>query len=194
MNGIRRKPPSETALFEAVRLGDRASFEELYHLYYRRLYGYLLRIAGRPELVEECINEVMFIVWKDAQRFRGQSRLSTWIFGIAYRQAMKLLQRTEREERELPVEAVEAPPPKDPSAELDRRQLRWTLDKALAKLSPEHRAVVELTFFHDHSYREVAAIVGCPVNTVKTRMFHARRKLRHFLQPAGLYSPGEART
>ena len=193
MTGIRRKPPSEAALFEGVRLGDRRSFEELYHLYHRRLYGYLLRMTGRRELVEEGINEVMFVVWKDARRFRRQSRLSTWIFGIAYRQAMKLLQRTEREERDFPEEAVEAATPRDPSAELDRRQLRWNLDRALAKLSPEHRAVVELTFFHDHSYREIAAIVGCPVNTVKTRMFHARRKLRQVLGQPSLPPPGEAR-
>jgi len=193
MTDSRRKPPSDIALFEGVRLGDRASFEELYHRYYRRLYGYLLRMTRRPELIEEGINEVMFIVWKDAQRFRGSSRLSTWIFGIAYRQAMKLLQRTEREERQLPAEAVETRMPEDPSAGLDRRQVRWSLDNALAELSPEHRAVVELTFFHDHSYREIAVIVGCPVNTVKTRMFHARRRLRRILQSTSLGSLREVR-
>ena len=173
------KPLDESALLRRIVERDRMAFEELYHAYYRRLFGYLFRILRRVDTVEEILNDVMMAVWRQAAQFRGDSRISTWIFGIAYRQAMKSIRRTksqpllfEPEDRLLRVES------KDAEDDAIERELRLTLNAALERLSPQHRAVVELTYYYGYSYSEIAKIVDCPENTVKTRMFHARRKLR----------------
>ncbi len=167
--------------------GDRAAFERLYRGYYPRLFGYVLRVCRRPELVEEVINDTLLAVWLSAGRFGGRSRVSTWIFGIAYRKTLKRLARRDGREVALLDEGkLEPAEPAVGSRRLERQELREILDQALADLSPEQRAVVELTYFHDLSYPEIATIVGCPVNTVKTRMFHARRKLRERLPELGV--------
>jgi RNA polymerase sigma factor (sigma-70 family) len=170
-------------LLEKVAGGDRRAFEQLYHRYHRRLFGYLLRWLKRPEVVEEVLDDVMFVVFTDAERFEGRSRVSTWILGIAFRKAMRALRQDfspdEIALEDLPESATRAVPPHEPS------DLRRILNLALARLSPDHRAVVELTYFQECSYDEIAQIVACPVNTVKTRMFHARRHLRRILPHLG---------
>jgi RNA polymerase sigma-70 factor (ECF subfamily) len=165
-------------LIRRVARKDRPAFEELYHLYYRRLFSFLLRFTRRIDLIEEILNDAMLAVWQKSAGFREQSRVSTWIFGIAYRKALKSLQRQKRLSQEVSLEAAGLSEQGRPDPALEGRVLQDTLQGALDKLSPEHRAVVELTYYHGYSYREIAEIVGCPVNTVKTRMFHARRHLR----------------
>jgi len=122
----------------------------------------------------------LFVVWERSDTFRGASKLSTWIFAIAYRKAMKALRRLDE-----PVEDRDADTrPSDdaaPDAPFGRQRTQEALLAALAKLSPDHRTVVDLTYFHEMGYREIAAIMDCPVDTVKTRMFHARRHLRRLM-------------
>ncbi|MCH9650566.1 MAG: sigma-70 family RNA polymerase sigma factor [Deltaproteobacteria bacterium] len=180
-----QETPSEAALLRSIQLRDRAAFEELYTLYYRRLYGYLIRQLLPSDLIEEVINDVMYVVWKDAEKFQGRSRVSTWIFGIAYFSALKRLRKDPREQ-EVSDQEIANREAEDPGRDIWRRELRLALLKALRALSPEHRAVVELTYFQDCSYREISEIVGCPVNTVKTRMFHARLRLRDILRNLGI--------
>lgn len=178
---------------ERVAGGDRAAFERLYRGYYPRVFGYVLRVCRRPELVEEVVNDTLLTVWRSAGSFDGRSRVSTWIFGIAYRKTLKRLAR--RDGREAALDDERAPEPAVAavgSRRLERSELRAALDLALDDLSPEQRAVVELAYFHDLSYPEVAEVVGCPVNTVKTRMFHARRKLRDRLPELGVTRAGMA--
>ena len=104
------------------------------------------------------------------------------MLGIAYRTALKRLRQVARRpEEELTQDAMPVDR-EQPDAALSRRQGKARIRTALDKLSPEHRAVIELTFFDDCSYQEVAEIVGCPENTVKTRMFHARRRLKRLLR------------
>ncbi|MEM9555611.1 MAG: sigma-70 family RNA polymerase sigma factor [Acidobacteriota bacterium] len=175
---------SDLDLLRAVADGDRQAFERLYHRYARRLFGYLLRWLSSPEQVEEVIDDTMFVVWQQASRFELRSRVSTWIFGIAYRQAMTAL-RGHREHTDL--EQVAEPAGLD--VDLRRRELRLSLDKALNSLSADHRTVLELTYFEEFSCREIADVVGCSVNTVKTRMFYARRHLRRILPRLGWTRP-----
>jgi RNA polymerase sigma-70 factor (ECF subfamily) len=182
-------PDDEISLLRRVAAGDRKAFETLYHLYYRRVFAYLFKVTRRGELVEEVLNDVMFAVWTSAARFDGRSRLSTWIFGIAYHKALKALARQGRTAGEEGGREEEEPAPGDgPESLLTRREVASTLGKALGALSPEQRAVVELTYYHELSYGEIAEIVGCPVNTVKTRMFHARRRLKEMLPSLGIDS------
>jgi|HubBroStandDraft_3_1064219.scaffolds.fasta_scaffold02235_2 RNA polymerase sigma factor (sigma-70 family) len=183
----------ETDLLRRIAAQDRSAFELIYGLYYRRLFAYILKITRRAELVEEVLNDVMLVIWRKAGSFDGRSRPSTWIFGIAYHKALKALSQRVgapstptgpggEEERAEPISEEQ------PDSLAERRELASTLGRALHSLSPEQRAVVELTYFQELSYQEIAEIVGCPVNTVKTRMFHARRRLKQLLPGMGVTS------
>jgi RNA polymerase sigma-70 factor (ECF subfamily) len=122
----------------------------------------------------------MMVVWQTADRFRGSSKLSTWIFAIAYRKALKARSRWPDP---LPDDGLDIQISLEPGpdAQLEHRRLGDALRDAMTTLSPEHRAVVDLTYFHGMGYREIAEIVNCPIDTVKTRMFHARRRLKQAL-------------
>ena len=121
------------------------------------------------------------MVWNRAARYNGQSKVSTWIFAIAYRKALKALHRLHPEMGgDVEADDFEAAEP-GPEQQAVRRQLHEALLRALDGLSPQHRAVVDLTYFQGMGYREIAAIVDCPVDTVKTRAFYARRRLKLLL-------------
>lgn len=171
----------DLAALNAVVAGDRAAFNNLYRRYYPRLMDFLSRLVGRPDLAEEVVNDTMYTVWTAGSAFAGRSRVSTWIFGIAYRKALKRLARNRQSSFESLEDSPELPSDADPVADADGAQRRGALTRAIAHLSPAHRSVVELTYLLDYSYEEIADIVGCPVNTVKTRMFHARAHLRRLL-------------
>lgn len=170
----------ELALLDGVRKGRRSDFDALYRLYHPRLSRFLNHMLRQADVLEEVLNDTLLVVWQRADSFDGRSKLSTWIFGIAYRKALKALSR-----QDLPVDAEELDEPSDtgpgPEQRLGLVQLRGRLREAMAELSPEHRAVVELCYFHDMAYGEIAEVVGCPAETVKTRMFYARRRLRQLL-------------
>jgi RNA polymerase sigma factor (sigma-70 family) len=170
----------ELALLEGVKRGRLADFEKLYRLYHPRLSRFLSHMLRQRELVDEVLDDTLLVVWQGANAFGGRSKLSTWILGIAYRKALKAIAR-----QDLPVDASDledaADPEPGPEQRLSLEQLRRRLRGALAELSPEHRAVVELCYFSDMAYGEIAEVVGCPPETVKTRMFYARRRLRTLL-------------
>jgi RNA polymerase sigma-70 factor (ECF subfamily) len=170
----------EALLMERIRARDVDAFEELYRSYRDRLTRFLLKRIHRPHLVEEVLNDTLMVVWDCAHAFKGDSKLSTWIFAIAYRKSMKALRN-----HQDPIEdkAAEERASLDPSPEdgFGRERVRALLLQAMAELSSEHRSVLELTYFHELGYQEIAEIMQCPVGTVKTRMFHARRQLRRRL-------------
>jgi RNA polymerase sigma factor (sigma-70 family) len=171
----------EHALMRRVAAKERRAFEVLYQQYYPRLFGYLMKFLSCRELAEEVLNDVMLVVWSEAARFRHQSRVSTWIFGIAYHKAWKVRAKTAMPPPGTPLLADPSPDQEDPEGTLIRQETYAALGYAVQALSPEQRAVVELTFYHDFSYREIAEITGCPVNTVKTRMRYARTHLAQLL-------------
>jgi len=174
-------------LLRRVAARDRQAFETLYQRYARRLYSYLSKLIQRHEVVEEVLDDVMLVVWQNATRFEPTSRPSTWIFGIAHYKALKALKRSANQPAVSPPGVPEADSQQEgPEDLLTRQERTHLLGQALGTLSSEQRAVVELTFYHAYSYQEIAAIVGCPVNTVKTRMFHARRRLAQCLSGLGL--------
>jgi len=180
LNAPRQHPGEalELALLERVAGRDHRAFERLYLLYYPRLDRFLHQVTQQPALIEEVVNETMLAVWAQADRFRGASKLSTWIFGIAYNQAMRALAKAGSQA--APNDAVEqtACEAPAPDGEAGRSRVQRLLFAAIGQLAPAQRAVVDLTYYHGMGYREIAAILDCPVDTVKTRMFHARRKLK----------------
>ncbi len=178
---------ADLALLARIGSGDRNALHSLYNTYYHPLLRFIYRITGKLDLAQEGVNDVMLVVWRSGRSFGGRSSVSTWIMGIAYRKALKLLASSRRwTDRFVSTsfdEVVERYEP--PAEQSDDGDLRDLLDEALRHLSAEHRAVVELTYFYGCSYEEIAAIAACPVNTVKTRMFHARAKLKKLLPALG---------
>jgi RNA polymerase sigma-70 factor, ECF subfamily len=166
----------ELALLARIIEQDGQAMHELYHLYHRRLARFLMRLTSRYDLAEEIINDTFWVIWQHAADFRGASQLSTWIFGIAYRRALKTLRRVRPD---LPLESEEVI--EQSHEPWQQAELREWLGAALGKLPHEQRMVLELAYHLGHSCEEIAEIMQCPTNTVKTRMFHARRKLKGLL-------------
>ena len=177
----------ESELISRIAQGDRRAFEELYTLYHRRLARFLTRLTRRFDVAEEVINDTFWIVWKKASAFRGDSQPSTWILGIAYRRARNAFRTSARSSS---VENLEALPELPTSDEPMRaEELRDWLVQGLGQLPLEQRLAVELCYELGYSCEEIAAIMGCPVNTVKTRLFHARAKLQKLLPLLGGSAP-----
>jgi len=178
--GARPDVSDDARLLALVSAGDLHAFEQLYRAYHPRLKRFLANILRRPHLVDEVLNDTMMVVWRQPEKYNGKSKVSTWIYAIAYRKDLKALRR-----RDEPIEdkTADARPSADPGPEqnVGQRQLQTLLLKAMGELSADHRAVVDLTYFHEIGYREIAELMDCPVDTVKTRMFHARRRLKAML-------------
>ena len=177
---VRTGPQTEARLLARIAEGDLRAFEDLYRIYHPRLTRFLMNLLRRRHLAEEVLNDTMMVVWRRADRFNGASQVSTWIFAIAYRSALKALSRLDEPIEDKHAETHESPEA-GPEQMVGLRQVQERLSAALAGLSPEHRAVVDLTYFHEMGYREIAEVLNCPVDTVKTRMFYARRRLKAVL-------------
>ncbi len=173
-------------LLAAVAEGDRNAFDRLYRRHHPALYRFAWRLVEDPSDAAEVVNEAMLVAWRSASSFRGEARVSTWLFGIAFRIARKRTKRTQQAPKLVPLDDVEVEAPDCPEAEAVRGQAAAVLNAAIASLGPVQRAVVELTFMHGLSYPEIAEVLRCPVGTVKTRMFAARAQLRR-LVPAPLW-------
>ena len=171
---------SDLALLSRVGRGDLRAFEALYRIYHPRLDRFLGLMTSRRTVVEEALNDTMLVVWSRPGSYNQQSKVSTWIFAIAYRTALKAL-RTHDEPVEALAQDEFVSEEAGPEQRLSADQTRAALKRALDALSSEQRSVVVLTYFHDLPYAEIARIVDCPVDTVKTRMFHGRRRLRAML-------------
>jgi RNA polymerase sigma-70 factor (ECF subfamily) len=166
---------TELALVRRIAGKDREAITELYHVYHARLFKFVYQLTGSHATADELVNDIMLVVWRKASDFREDSKVSTWIFGIAYRQAMRRVRR-----KQISLSSL-----KDP-AELacDDNSAVETEDwvrRGLDALPAAQQITVLLVFYLGLSYAETAALTDCPVNTVKTRMFHARRKLRELM-------------
>jgi len=177
----------ERRLLTRVAAGDREAFRELYIAYHRRLARFLTRVTRHYEIAEEVINDTLWVVWRKAGDFRGDSRVSTWIMGIAYRRALKTLRsRSHALLDAVPIENEMLPAPDELGA---AETSEWIL-LGMRRLPTEQRLALEFAYGYGHSCEEIAQIMDCPVNTVKTRLFHARAKLRALLP--GLAGTGAA--
>jgi RNA polymerase sigma-70 factor (ECF subfamily) len=168
----------EVDLIARIGAGDRQAFEELYNLYHRRMARFLTRLTRRYDVAEEVINDTFLVVWRKARDFRGDSQPSTWILGIAYRKARSAFRTSARLAQKNLEAAAEPLTTETPTG---AEELRDWLAQALALLPVEQRLAVELCYELGYSCEEIAAIMNCPTNTVKTRLFHARAKLQKLL-------------
>ena len=169
----------EFELINKIANKEEAALEALHKLYYPRLIRFLYRLTNDKEHIVEIVNDVFFIIWKNAGQFRGGSSVSTWIFGIAYK---KGLQNLSRSKNIVTLANKESTDLESASASIDEEFAERNNKQLLQQLNPQHRAVMELTYQFGYSYKEIAAIVGCPENTIKTRMFYGRKRLREIMQ------------
>ncbi|MGH8626514.1 MAG: RNA polymerase sigma factor [Gammaproteobacteria bacterium] len=173
---------------------DQQAFTILYQRYAPRLGRFLSKSLKSDALVDEAVNDTMLVLWRKAGQFDpDRARLSSWLFGIAHHAGLKALARSAKEScTALPIgEERDHEGPEstnDPATTILGWELGRELTAALQQLSSDHRTVIELTFVEGFSYPQVANIVGCPENTVKTRMFHARRRLARLLSHLELES------
>ena len=167
----------DTRLIEQLCSGDMAVFEAFYKDYRPKLRAFIRGIVPSEQAVDEVFDDVMMVVWDRIKDFEGRSKLSTWVYGIAYRRSLK--ERKPVREVEMPDHMDEnqeiGPDADEPFAQITTKH---RLQAALGKLPDDQGSVVRLAYFEGLNYREIGSIMDCPEDTVKTRMFHARRKLK----------------
>jgi RNA polymerase sigma-70 factor (ECF subfamily) len=158
----------------------------LFARYHVRVFRFVLRVVRDESAAEDLISDVFLDVWRQAGRFEGRSAVSTWLLAIARFKALSAIRRKPNEElNEEAAEAIEDPAD-DPEVAIEKKDKGAILRKCLSGLSAEHREIIDLVYYHEKSVEEVAEIVGIPENTVKTRMFYARKKLAELLKAAGI--------
>jgi RNA polymerase sigma-70 factor, ECF subfamily len=181
MNSFHHTQRSESVdreLLASIASDDRVALATLYQDYHSRLCCFLSRLTRHADVIEEAVNDAFFVIWRKAGDFRGDSCVSTWIIGIAYRCGLEALRRLGEE----PVLDDNIPQNRIPTVDLDEdRVLSDWLVKGLEQLTTDQRVVVELIYGSGHSLNEAAVIMDCPLGTVKARLFHARNKLRDVL-------------
>ena len=169
-------------LIQQIASGERQAFEELYQHYLPRLIRYLQNRLSQPDLVEDVCQDVFCVVWRQASHFRGQSKVSTWLFGIARCQALKARAGVQRPES--PLEAVGVSQQSSPEVSLSAWQRVRVVERALAALTTSQRELVEMAYYQDRPCQEIASRLGCSVSTVKSRLQQARRQLSRHLRRA----------
>ncbi|NVD69622.1 sigma-70 family RNA polymerase sigma factor [Duganella sp. BJB488] len=179
-NGGPNPEAEEVRLVARIAAGDKLAFEALYRIYFPRLSRFIGRMARNAALIEEVVNDTMLVVWQKAATFDGTCKVSTWVFAIAYRKTLKGLKASD-EPVESDASLYEDDSGNQPEQTMKRQQLQQSVAEALDQLPAAQRAVMVLTYYHDMAYSDIAEVVECPLNTVKTRMFHARHRLKDLL-------------
>ena len=177
---------SDEVLIGRIAKGDRLAMQVLFARHHVRVYRFVLRLVGNPSVAEDLISDVFLDVWRQADRFEGRSAVSTWMLAIARFKALSALRKKPDEELDEETVASIEDTADDPEVALEKKDKGAALRQCLMKLSPEHKEIIDLVYYHEKSVEEVAEIVGIPENTVKTRMFYARKKLAELLQAAGI--------
>ena len=177
---------SDEALISRIAAGDKLAMQVLYARHHVRVYRFVLRIVGNSSVAEDLISEVFLDVWRQAGKFEARSAASTWMLAIARFKALSAMRRKPEEELDEDMAGAIEDPADDPEVVAQKKDKSEILRKCLTALSPDHREIIDLVYYHEKSVEEVAGIVGIPEATVKTRMFYARKKLSELLKAAGV--------
>jgi RNA polymerase sigma-70 factor, ECF subfamily len=167
------------ALLDLVATGNESAYEELYRLLSRRVYAFVRRMIENAESADEIMVDTMYEVWRTAGRYRGDSQVTTWILGIARNKvlmAMRSNHSAKHEDIDDFVDIIDSEVP-DGYALLAQKQTRELIQRCIHGLSEKHRECIHLTHFEDMSMPEIAAVLGIPEGTVKSRLSHARAQL-----------------
>ena len=177
---------SDEVLIGRIANGDRLAMQVLYARHHVRVFRFVVRFVRDETMAEDLISEVFLDVWRQAGRFEGRSAVSTWMLAIARFKALSALRRRPDEELDEETAGAIEDPSDDPAAALEKKDKSAMIRKCLTGLSAEHREIIDLVYYHEKSVEEVAEIVGIPQNTVKTRMFYARKRLAELVKAAGI--------
>ena len=177
---------SDEVLIGRIAGGDRLAMQVLFARHHVRVFRFVVRLVKNESTAEDLISDVFLDVWRQAGRFEGRSAVSTWLLSIARFKALSALRRRSDEELDDETAGAIEDPSDDPEIALEKKDKSALIRKCLSGLSAEHREIVDLVYYHEKSVEEVAEIVGIPENTVKTRMFYARKKLAELLKAEGI--------
>jgi RNA polymerase sigma-70 factor (ECF subfamily) len=177
---------SDEVLVGRIANGDRLAMQVLYARHHVRMFRFVVRLVRDASMAEDLISEVFLDVWRQAGRFEGRSSASTWMLAIARFKALSALRRRPDEEFDEDSAAAIEDESDNPETTLEKKDKSALIRGCLAGLSAQHREIVDLVYYHDKSVEEVAEIVGIPENTVKTRMFYARKRLAELLKAEGI--------
>jgi RNA polymerase sigma-70 factor, ECF subfamily len=183
---VAAKQRDDADLIERIASGDKLAMQVLYARHHVQTYRFLLRLVGDEAQAEDLVSEVFFDVWRNAHQFQGNSRVSTWILAIARFKALSALRRRKDDELDEDQAAAIADTADDPEIAVQKKDRVAIMRQCLSHLSLVHREIIDLAYYQDKPINEVAEILGVPENTVKTRMFHARRRLSELLAQAGI--------
>ncbi|MCX7319861.1 MAG: sigma-70 family RNA polymerase sigma factor [Hyphomicrobiales bacterium] len=179
---------TDEMLLERIADGDRSAMHTLYARHNVRVYRFVLRMLRDVTATEDLVSQVFLDVWRTARQFEGRSQVSTWLLSIARFKALTALRQRKYEDIDQDEVMEVADGGDTPETSLARSRTSEILRACVAKLSPAHREIVNLVYYHEKSVEEVAGIVGIPASTVKTRMFYARKQLADLLRTAGIDS------
>jgi RNA polymerase sigma-70 factor (ECF subfamily) len=178
----------DATLLRRVAGGDHAAFTELYRRLQHPLFAFLMRLVRDRDMAEDVLSETLLEVWRQAARFEGHAAVKTWVFAIAHHRAVSRLRRR----REVALDEESAAAIEDRAPTPDQRAIAGDIGRRLAaqidRLSFEHREILHLAYFQEFSVQEIAETLGLPANTVKTRMFYARQRLKVMLEKSGIES------
>lgn len=177
---------TDEELIRRVARGDRSAMQVIFARHHVRVFRFLVRLVRNEATADDIVSEVFIDVWRQAGRFEGRSRVATWLLSIARFKALSALRK--RTDQPIDDESAEAivDEADDPEVAEQKRDKGVVLRRCIAELSREHREIIDLVYFHEQSIEEVAEIVGVPKNTVKTRLFYARKRLSEIAEEKGL--------
>src|SRR3954454_18702398 len=164
---------TDESLVVSIAKGDKRALQTLYGRHNVRVYRFALRFLNDESLAEDVVSEVFLDVWRQAARFEARSKVSTWLLAMARNKALSMLRRRSTEELDEEVAEFIEDPSDDPEVTMQKKQQSSLLQECLTQLSPAHREIIDLVYYHSKTIEEVVEIIGVPVNTVKTRMFYA---------------------
>jgi RNA polymerase sigma-70 factor (ECF subfamily) len=183
---IAAQATSDEMLLQSIADGDRTAMHILYSRHHVRVYRFILRIVHDSSVAEDLASQVFLDVWRTARQFEGRSQVSTWLLSIARFKALTALRQRRHEDIDQEVMLDIADEADTPEASLDRSTTSAILRACVARLSPAHREIINLVYYHEKTVEEVGIIIGIPQSTVKTRMFYARKQLAEMLRGAGV--------
>ena len=177
---------SDEMLVEGIAEGSKPAMHILYARHRVRVYRFILRMVRDTTTAEDLVSQVFLDVWRTAGQFEGRAQVSTWLLSIARFKALTALRQRMHEDLDQDGVLEIADSADTPEATLERTKTNAILRDCIAKLSPAHREIIDLVYYHEKSVEEAGRIIGIPQSTVKTRMFYARKQLAAMLKTCGV--------
>jgi len=182
----RETPLSDEVLIKQIADGNKLAMRALFARHQVRVYRFALRIVRDTALADDVVSEVFIDAWQHAGRYEGRSTVSTWLLGITRHKALTAANRRSTESIDSQTAMNVVDPAASPEAELGHKDTGTVIRRCVAALTPEHAEIIDLVYYQDKSIKEIVEILGIPENTVKTRMFYARKRLAALIAAEGI--------